>query len=301
MTKLEKYFKDYLSYLEIEKGRSKKTQENYRRYLKKFFAFANIKSPEEITEELVREFRLELTKIGEKKHSIKKITQNYYIIALRNFLKFLLKRDLKVLSPDKIELPKLSRRQIEIVEYQDLERLLRATEGSDLRSLRDRAVLETFFSTGLRLQELCSLNRAIDLSRGEITVRGKGEKLRVVFLSENARKAIKRYLEKRADAEGALFISLSRNGEVLGRITPRSVERLVEFRARKAGIAKKVHPHELRHSFATDLLMNGADLRSGQELLGHANIGTTQIYTHLTNKELREVHQTFHARRRKNT
>ncbi len=301
MTKLEKYFKDYLSYLEIEKGRSKKTQENYRRYLKKFFAFANIKSPEEITEELVREFRLELTKIGEKKHSIKKITQNYYIIALRNFLKFLLKRDLKVLSPDKIELPKLSRRQIEIVEYQDLERLLRATEGSDLRSLRDRAVLETFFSTGLRLQELCSLNRAIDLSRGEITVRGKGEKLRVVFLSENARKAIKRYLEKRADAEGALFISLSRNGEVLGRITPRSVERLVEFRARKAGIAKKVHPHELRHSFATDLLMNGADLRSVQELLGHANIGTTQIYTHLTNKELREVHQTFHARRRKNT
>ncbi|MEK7512822.1 MAG: tyrosine-type recombinase/integrase, partial [Patescibacteria group bacterium] len=167
-----------------------------------------------------------------------------------------------------------------------------------LSGLRDRAILELFFSTALRVSELCGLDRALDLSRGEISVRGKGDKLRVVFLSDRAREAIARYLKERKDADPALFVSLSKSGAALGRITGRAVERLVDRCARAAGIPKRVHPHQLRHSFATDLLINGADLRSVQELLGHANIATTQVYTHLTNRELKEVHRAFHARRR---
>jgi site-specific recombinase XerD len=294
MTDLEKLLKDYLAYLEIEKNRSPKTRENYERYLKEFLKFSKAKSPNDITEPVVREFRLALAR-----RNIKKITQGYYIIALRNFLKYLLRRDIKVLAPEKIELPKVPERQIEVLEYQDLERLLSAPKGNDLRSLRDKAILETFFSTGLRLSELCALNRYIDLKRGEISVRGKGDRLRVVFLSNAAKDAIQNYLDKRKDTEEALFVSLTKSGNVIGRITPRAVERLIDERAREAGIPKKIHPHQLRHSFATDLLINGADLRSVQELLGHSNISTTQIYTHLTNKELKEIHKAFHARRRK--
>jgi site-specific recombinase XerD len=262
--------------------------------LKAFLNFAKIKSPEEVSEELVREFRLALAR-----KDIKKITQSYYVIAIRNFLKYLSKRDVKTLAADKIELPKIARRQIEVVEYQDLARMLDGLKGIDLRSLRDKAILETFFSTGLRLSELCSLDRYSDFTRGELTVRGKGEKLRVVFLSDRAKKTINEYLKKRTDTDSALFVSLTKKGSVIGRIIPRGVERMVQFRATKAGIPKKVHPHQLRHSFATDLLMNGADLRSVQELLGHANVATTQVYTHLTNKGLREVHKAFHGRRRK--
>jgi site-specific recombinase XerD len=294
MADIEKLLKDYLAYLEIEKNRSPKTRENYERYLKEFLKFSQAKSPNDITEPVVREFRLALAR-----RNIKKITQSYYVIALRNFLKYLLRRDIKVLAPEKIELPKVPERQIEVLEYRDLERLLSAPKGNDLRSLRDKAILETFFSTGLRLSELCALNRYIDLKRGEISVRGKGDKLRVVFLSDAARDAIQNYLDKRKDTEEALFVSLTKSGNVIGRITPRAVERLIDERAREAGIPKKIHPHQLRHSFATDLLINGADLRSVQELLGHSNISTTQIYTHLTNKELKEIHKAFHARRRK--
>ncbi len=295
--KIESALNDYLNYLEIEKNRSPKTRENYNRYLLEFLKFTKIKSPEDITEDLVRNFRVYLAR-----KNIKKITQSYYVIALRNFLKYLIKRDYKVLAPDKIELPKVSRRQIEILEYKDLERLISSPASSDLKSLRDRAILETFFSTGLRLSELCALDRFLDLNREEISVRGKGEKIRVVFLSKTAIAAIKKYLEKRSDAEQALFVSFSKakNPKVLGRITPRAVERLVAFYGKKAGIpASKISPHKIRHQFATDLLLNGADLRSVQEMLGHANISTTQIYTHLTNKELKEIHETFHARRRK--
>jgi site-specific recombinase XerD len=233
------------------------------------------------------------------RRNIKKNTQSYYVIAIRNFLKFLLKRDYNVLAPDKIELPKVSRRDIEVLDYSELERLLTAPKGNSLRALRDRAILETFFSTGLRLAELCALPRYIDLGRGEVSVRGKGDKLRIVFLADSTKKAIKEYMDKRTDTEEALFVSLTKKGKVLGRITTRAVQRLVSFYARSAGISKKVHPHQLRHSFATDLLINGADIRSVQALLGHANIATTQIYTHLTNKELREVHQAFHGKRRK--
>ncbi len=284
---------DYISYLEVEKNRSPKTQENYKRYLDSFIRETGISKISEITQEAVSDFRMKLSR--EEK---KKITQSYYIIAIRNFLKYLIKRGMKVLSPETIDLPKTSRRDIEVLEYQELERLLSAPKGDDLRSLRDRAILETLFSTGLRLSELCSLNRYINLERGEISVRGKGDKLRVVFLSKDAKEKLKAYLDKRPDAEEALFVSLSRSGKPLGRVTQRSVERLVDHYAREVGIPKKVHPHQLRHSYATDLLINGADIRSVQELLGHANISTTQIYTHLTNKELREVHEAFHGRRK---
>ncbi len=335
--------KNYLDYLEIEKNRSPKTRENYEFYLKKFFNFAEVKTEKDITIDKIRDFRLRLARLpNQKGENLKKTTQSYYIIALRNFLKYLAKNDYQVLASDKIELPKVPVRQIEILEYDELERLLEAPKGDDLRSLRDKAILEILFSTGLRISELCALNRYIDLNRGEFTVRGKGSKLRVVFLADSAKKAIKNYLDKRTDADEAMFISLSRiaaaaakqkksrqrrrpwrtsskwtggsfvsldasrsrlqttgQTKVIGRIIPRAVQRLIDFYARKAGIAKKVHPHMMRHGFATDLLINGADLRSVQELLGHANISTTQIYTHLTNKELKEVHKAFHGRRRK--
>ncbi len=311
MTEAEKLLHDYLDHLEIERNRSPKTRESYEHYLKEFLSGAKIKFPADITDEAVRNFRIALAR-----KDLKKITQNYYVIAIRNFLKYLAKRDIKALSADKIELPKTPSRQISIIEYGDLERLLSAPSGSDLRSLRDRAILETFFSTGLRISELCSLSRYIDLERGELTIRGKGDKLRIVFLSDRAKKAIKNYLDKRPDADEAMFVSLTKGSgvkgpsyakasagrhgsKVIGRIIPRAVQRLVNFYTRKAGIADHVTPHQLRHQFATDLLMNGADLRSVQSLLGHSNISTTQIYTHLTNKELREIHKSFHGRRRK--
>lgn len=301
MAPIDKVLKEYLDYLEIEKNRSAKTRENYERYLKSFINFSRIQSPEDITVECVKEFRIHLA----RQENLKKITQTYYAIAIRNLLKYLIKNDYETISPDKIELPKIARRQIDIIEYVDLERFLSAPAQNTLRGLRDRAILEMLFSTGLRISELCNLDRYLNLDRGELTVRGKGEKLRVVFLSDRAKAALKNYLEKRGDALEHLFVSLSKQTsalkepKVLGKITPRAVQRLVEFYRRKAGIAKKITPHQIRHQFATDLLVNGADLRSVQELLGHSNISTTQVYTHLTNKELKDIHRSFHARRRR--
>jgi site-specific recombinase XerD len=293
-SEVEKRLQDYLNYLEIEKNRSPKTSENYKRYLVAFLKFTKVKSPAEITDGVVREFRLALAR-----RDIKKITQSYYVIALRNFLKYLARQDISSLAAEKIELPKTPSRQIEVLAYGDLERLLAAPKGTGLRALRDRAILETFFSTGLRLAELCGLSRYADWKRGELTVRGKGDKLRIVFIADSAKKAIQAYLDKRGDAEEKLFISLDKSDAVIGPITTRAVQRVVERRAKEAGIANRIHAHQLRHSFATDLLMNGADIRAVQELLGHANVATTQIYTHITNKELREIHQAFHGKRRK--
>src|SRR3989344_1801015 len=299
--------KNYLDYLEIEKNRTVKTRQNYERYLIAFFDFAEIKTEKDITLEAVKNFRLRLARAKNNRGEIlKRNTQSYYVIAIRNFLKYLIKNDYEALSPDKIELPKIPDRQIKIMEYKDMERLLEAPKGDDLRSLRDKAILEILFSTGMRISELCGLSRYFDINRGEITVRGKGDKLRVVFLSERAKKAVKNYLEKRTDADEALFISLSKSSKlkaksspkIIGRIIPRAVQRLVDFYSRKAGIPEHVTAHQLRHQFATDLLIGGADLRSVQKLLGHANISTTQIYTHLTDKELKEIHQAFHGRRR---
>jgi len=301
MADIKNLFQNYLDYLEIEKNRSLKTRENYERYLKVSFKFGGIKNEKDINVDKIKNFRLYLARMKNKKEEyLKKTTQAYYIIALRNFLKYLIKNDYNVLSPDKIELPKIPERQIKTIEYKDMERLLNAPQGNDLKSLRDKAILEMLFSTGLRVSELCSLDRRIDINRGEITVRGKGGKIRVVFLSDRAKKALKNYLDKRGDVEEALFISLNKNSsKIIGRILPRTAQRLVDFYIRKAGIFEKISPHQLRHQFATDLLIGGADLRSVQELLGHSNIATTQIYTHLTNKELREVHKAFHGRRRR--
>ncbi len=299
MTEIGKLLRDYLDYLEIEKNRSPKTRENYERYLRRFVAFSGAKTPRDITDETVREFRKALARPpADGGPTLKRATQSYYVIALRNFLKYLTKRDIAALAAEKVELPKVPARQIETLAYADLERLLAAPKGTALRALRDRAVLETFFSTGLRLSELCALPRRLDLKRGEISVRGKGDKIRVVFISAGARAAIEKYLAARGDAEEKLFVSLDKKDRVIGPITPRAAERLVARRAKEAGIDRPIHAHQLRHSFATDLLMNGADIRAVQELLGHSNISTTQIYTHLTNQALRDIHKAFHGKRR---
>ena len=230
--------------------------------------------------------------------TLKKKTQNYYLIALRSFLKYLRKRGIDSFAPERIELAKVSERSLDLIEPKDLERLLNAPDGDDIKSLRDRAILELFFSTGLRVSELCSLSRDLDLSRDEFSVRGKGEKVRVVFLSPAAKESVGAYLKKRVDIDDALFVQHGpgAKGKKDLRLTPRSVERIVKYYAAKAGISKKVTPHVIRHLFATDLLQNGADIRSVQIMLGHSSISTTQIYTHVTDKQLREVHKKFHSK-----
>ncbi len=251
----------------------------------------------------MREFRLWLNRQpGTNKDMMKRRTQNYYLIAVRAFLKFLRKRDVESLSPEKIELAKVPERHLDLISNLELERLLDAASGSDERSLRDKAILEMLFSTGLRVSELCSLDSDLDLSRDDFSVRGKGDKVRVVFLSDAAKDAVRAYLKVRTDMEPALFVSVPRAKEAKKRIptrlTPRSIELLIKTYAAKAGITKKVTPHVMRHSFATDLLSNGADIRSVQQLLGHASINTTQIYTHVTDAHLREVHKKFHSKRK---
>lgn len=292
----------FLEYLEIEKGRSIKTVENYDRYLSRFLHFTKAKQPSDITERMVREFRIYLNRQAGVSGTMKHKTQNYYMISLRAFLKYLRKSDIECLNPERIELAKVGQRDLDLISSDELERLMKGPgNGKDLRSLRDLAILELFFSTGLRVSELCSLNRDLDLSRDEFSVRGKGEKIRVVFLSPAAKRTIKEYLDKRVDVDDALFIQFGKAAKSAKdlRLTPRSVERLVKRYAIKAGITRKVTPHVIRHSFATDLLENGADLRSVQALLGHQNIATTQVYTHVTDKHLREIHKNFHGKRRK--
>ena len=292
---------EFLEYLEIEKGRSIKTVENYDRYLTRFLEHTKITSPSKLTEQAVREFRIFLNRQPGTTGTMKHKTQNYYMISLRAFLKFLRKRDIESLNPERIELAKVGSRDLDLITSAELERLMAGPKGSGLAELRDRAILELFFSTGLRVSELCSLNRDLDLTRDEFSIRGKGEKIRVVFLSSEAKACIKAYLDKRGDVEEALFIQMGKNSKNAKdlRLTPRSVERLVKKYSTKAGITRKVTPHVIRHSFATDLLQNGADLRSVQALLGHANITTTQVYTHVTDKHLAEVHKKFHGQRRK--
>lgn len=290
----------FLEHLEIEKGRSVKTVENYDHYLTVFFGQTKVKEASDITDSVVREFRLWLNRqAGTGGASMKKKTQNYYLIALRAFLKYLRKRDVSSLSPEKIELAKVGGRDLDLITADELNRLMRSPAGESLVALRDRAILELLFSTGLRVSELCSLNSDLDLSRDEFSVRGKGDKVRVVFLSPAAKKCVAAYIEKRGDMSDALFVAHDNvKTKDLSRLTPRSVERLVKRYAVKAGITRKVTPHVIRHSFATDLLENGADLRSVQALLGHANIATTQVYTHVTDKHLRDVHAKFHGKRR---
>ena len=296
----------FLEYIEIEKGRSMKTVENYDHYLTRFIDFSKIEDPKDISESIMREYRLWLNRQSASNNkafsaTLKKKTQNYYLIALRAFLKYLAKRGVKTLSPEYIELAKVGERQIDLISVDELGRLLKAPQGTDLKSLRDKAILELLFSTGLRVSELCSLSRDMDLSADEFSIRGKGEKVRVVFISDTAREAVRNYLAQRTDTEDALFIKAGSNetnkADEAG-LTRRSIERIVKYYAIKAGISKKVTPHVIRHCFATDLLGNGADLRSVQMLLGHANIATTQIYTHVTDSELKRVHKQFHNKRK---
>lgn len=299
---IEEWKRQFLEYTEIERGRAVKTIENYDHYLTRFFDQMNIKMVDDITEEKVREFRLWLNRQPGVAGSMKRRTQNYYLIALRAFLKFLRKRGIEGLSPERIELAKVPERHLDLISNTELERLLAATEGNDERSLRDKAILELLFSTGLRVSELCSLDSDIDLSRTDLSIRGKGDKVRVVFISDAANAAVQAYLKARKDMEEALFVNIPSVGKdakrAPSRLTPRSIERLIKTYAAKAGITKKVTPHVLRHSFATDLLSNGADIRSVQQLLGHASINTTQIYTHVTDAHLREVHKKFHSKRK---
>ncbi|MDO8492047.1 MAG: tyrosine-type recombinase/integrase [bacterium] len=292
--------KQFLEYLEIEKNRSQKTIENYDRYLRRFITLAGVAKPSDINDDSVRNYRLKLNRLGVAGGGgLKKQTQLYHLIALRSFLKYLAKRDIKSLASEKVELGKMPSREIEVMEDDELSRLLAAPKGSTLSAFRDKALLELLFSTGLRVSELSGLNRdSVNLKRDEFSVKGKGDKIRMVFITDTARGSLKRYLEKREDVDEALFVRI-RNGFAKSdedlRLTPRSIERVVKKYAAVAGISKKITPHGLRHAFATDLLRNGADLRSVQQLLGHSQITTTQIYTHVTDKTLRDIHKKFHS------
>ncbi len=288
--------RQFLEYIEIERGRAVKTIANYDQYLTRYFNQMKIKKVGDISEENIREFRLWLNRQSGTNGSMKRRTQNYYMIALRAFLKFLRKREIECISPERIELAKLPERELDLISPAELDRLLKSADGAEEKGLRDRAMLELFFSTGLRVSELCALDSDLDLSQDSFSVRGKGEKVRVVFLSQAAKNAVANYLKARKDMAEALFVNVRSDKSIPSRLTPRSVERIIKKYAIKAGITKKMTPHVLRHVFATDLLNNGADIRSVQQLLGHASINTTQIYTHITDAHLREVHKKFHSR-----
>lgn len=299
---------DFLEYMQIEKGFSSLTIREYQHYLKRFYDWLNENypdaRPEGINLEIVRKYRIYLSKLtNHDGNPIKQTTQSYHIVALRAFLRYLLvQRDINTLSPDKIDLPKQKTRSVSFLNADQMDRLLNSPHISDEAGLRDRTILETLFSTGLRVSELVKLNRDhVDLERQEFGVRGKGGKLRVVFLSDTATEWIRRYLQARQDNFRPLFIRYSgsvkteNNGEKM-RLTVRSIHKIVVNYAKRCGLAIKVSPHTLRHSFATDLLISGADLRSVQEMLGHESIRTTQVYTHVTNRHLKEVHKAFHSR-----
>ncbi|MGE5041375.1 MAG: tyrosine-type recombinase/integrase [Candidatus Levyibacteriota bacterium] len=307
---LEKYINQFLEYLEIEKNSSKLTIRNYRFYLERFKVWyeSHEKKPDlgSINTDVVRRYRVYLSNLtDEKGMTLKRITQSYHIIALRSFLRYLIRNDLNTLPPEKIDLPKAESRSLKFLEQDHLRQLFNSVDTSTEKGLRDRTILEMLFSTGLRVSELTKLNRdSINLKTREFGVIGKGNRARIVFLSDSAAFWIEKYIEARMDDFKPLFIryakspSIENNGEKM-RLTPRSVERIVEKYVRISRIPVKATPHTMRHSFATDLLSNGADLRSVQEMLGHKNISTTQIYTHVTNPQLKEVHKKFHQGNRR--
>ena len=305
---LELLITEFLEYLEIQKGFSRLTIREYRHYLKRFHTWLTENSsatkPDQINLELIRRYRLYLAHLRARDGvPLERVTQSYHIVALRAFLRYLLvQRDIPTLSPDKIELPKQSSRSVSFLNPGQIERLLNSPKISNNSGLRDRTILETLFSTGLRVSELVSLNRdQVGLERKEFGVRGKGNKLRVVFLSDTAAQWIERYLRSRQDNFKPLFIRYSgkvdsqNSGEKM-RLTARSIQNIVSKYAKRAGLPIEATPHTLRHSFATDLLISGADIRSVQEMLGHESIRTTQVYTHVTNRHLKEVHKAFHGK-----
>lgn len=302
---------DFLESLEIEKGRSTKTTENYGLYLARFLDLitqdfpegATIK-PSDLTPEILRKFRLRLNRFDDNQNHerLSALTQSYHLIALRGFLKYLAKRGIHSLDPSLVDLPRAAKKQVTFLHFDEVERLLAEIPIDTETGLRDRAIIELLFSGGLRVSELCNLNRdSINLARREFMVRGKGKKDRPIFIDQTTADHLEEYLSARHDTLPALFLNNSSNQNIpdtsgdFRRLSPRSIERIIQKYARLAGITKHVTPHTLRHSFATDLLMNGADLRSVQSLLGHANIATTQIYTHITDPHLKEVHEKFHS------
>lgn len=295
------YLADFLDSMEIERGRSLKTIENYSHYLNRFYEFAGDIKVSKITDKTIADWRKWLNRLKlDDGRKVSPTTINYHLIAMRSFLKYLARRDIESLPPERIELAKAARPQVAFLESDEVTRLVDAVSGSDLAGKRDRAIVLLLFSGGLRVSELVGLNRDdVNVSRGEFSIRGKGQKDRPVYLSELAAASLNDYLATRKDKDDALFIHLTAKkttgSETSARLTPRSVQRIIERGRVAAGITKRVTPHTLRHSFATDLLTHGADLRSVQELLGHANVATTQVYTHLTNPQLREVHQKFHS------
>jgi site-specific recombinase XerD len=293
---------DYIEHLEVEGGRSAKTAENYKLYLERFVEFTDDIMVGKITPEVIRKYRLWLNRFkNEHDDELATITQSYHLIALRGFLSYLSKRDIPSISPEKIELPKVSRKQVTFLHYDEVARLLESIPLDDEQGLRDRAIVELLFSSGLRVSELVNLNRDhINTKRREFMVRGKGQKDRPVFIGEAAAERVKDYLAARLDNLPPLFLSYSRNNTISNggdyrRLTARSVQRIINKYAKLAGITKHVSPHTMRHSFATDLLMNGADIRSVQSMLGHSNISTTQVYTHVTDEHLREIYEKFHS------
>ncbi len=307
---LELLIAEFLEYLEIQKGCSPLTIREYRHYLQRFHNWLTENSPatkpEEINLDLIRRYRLYLAHLRTRDGlPLQRATQSYHIVALRAFLRYLLvQRDIVTLSPDKVELPKQGSRSIAFLNPEQLERLLNSPQISNNVGLRDRTILETLFSTGLRVSELINLNRdQVDLERKEFGVKGKGNRIRVVFLSDTAAQWIERYLRTRKDDFKPLFIRYSgkvdarNNGEKM-RLTARSIQRIVAKYAKKSGLPIEATPHTLRHSFATDLLISGADIRSVQEMLGHESIRTTQVYTHVTNRHLKEIHKAFHSKNR---
>lgn len=301
------YILDFIEHLEVEGGRMPRTAENYEFYLNRFVEFAGDITPDQITAEVLRKYRLWLNRHkSQNGDELAMITQSYHLIALRGFLKYFSRRDIPSLSPDKIELPKVHRKQVTFLHYDEVMRLLDQVDTNEESGLRDRAILELLFSSGLRVSELVNLNRDhINTKRREFMVRGKGQKDRPIFISQSAADRVDQYLETRHDSLVPLFISYSKNVEPdtsgdFRRLTARSIQRMIAKYARLAGITKHVSPHTMRHSFATDLLMNGADLRSVQSMLGHSNISTTQIYTHVTDAHLKDVYEKFHSESKDN-
>ena len=312
-TKLHRLIVDFLEYLELHKGYSELTLREYQHYLLRFNSWASDNygdpEPKDIDLEMLNKYRLFLARIKHPDGRIlKPITQNYHMVALRSFFKYLtVQRDIQVLAPEKIELPKQPQRMVNFLNVDQVKRLLASPDTSKIYGLRDRAILETLFSTGMRVSEIARLNREnIDLKNKEFGIRGKGNKVRVVFLSDIAANWLDQYIKAREDSFKPLFIRFGKNGKVdlksvkdkKGediRLSVRSIQKMVDHYAKKCGLAVKVTPHIIRHSFATDLLIEGADLRSVQEMLGHASIRTTQVYTHVTNRHLKEVHKAFHS------
>jgi len=307
---LPKLKTQFLEHLEIEKNRSRLTIRNYDLYISRFLDFAKkrgVGDPKDLDLDLVRNFRLYLNRYKDDRgHELKLITQNYYVIALRSFLKYLAKRDIKTLAAEKLELPKTPSRQVVFLESEDLQKLLSAPskEKKEILRLRDQAILEILFSTGLRVAELSSLKRdQVNPKKEEFPVRGKGDKIRIVFMSERSREALRRYLDARSDNSPALFVRHNREKTDITDTSPltvRTIQRILKKYALLAGVSPDITPHTLRHTMATDLLAAGADLRSVQEILGHSSITTTQVYTHITNRRLKEIHKKFHGKFGKN-